>query len=164
MAIKNERTSTYVLHEELQKIAREIDLDKMIDEKPGVTSKVIEEQKTYFWIRLFLNEENNDVRVGDDISITYLPSGEVLNTKFASYGKIGLERNQISQITNFDMEDDKKILTLMVDYKDVNLNEEIPFIRTLFKVGNHYEYQLIRHDELIFEHDGMVLEYYDCDF
>ena len=50
--------------------------------------------------------------------------------------------------------------------KMVNVNEDIPVIRTLFKTGYHYEYQLVKRSELLFINDGngMVLDYFDCDF
>ena len=50
--------------------------------------------------------------------------------------------------------------------KQVNYNDEIPFIRTLFKNGKHYEYQLMRRDELLFinKRNNIILEYYECDF
>jgi hypothetical protein len=54
----------------------------------------------------------------------------------------------------------------MIDEKMVNFNDNIPFIRTLFKTGRHYDYQLVRRDELIFvnKKNGHILDYYDCDF
>jgi hypothetical protein len=54
----------------------------------------------------------------------------------------------------------------MIDEKMVNNNDDIPFIRTLFKTGNHYEYQLMKRDELLFINDrnGIFLDYFDCDF
>ena len=54
----------------------------------------------------------------------------------------------------------------MVDENHVNYSQEIPFIRTLFKTGRHYEYQLMRRDELIFinKRNGIILDYFDCDF
>ena len=69
-------------------------------------------------------------------------------------------------IANFNFEDDKRIICLMIDEKIVNHNDDIPFIRTLFKLGRHYEYQLVRREELIFlnKRNGSILDYYDCDF
>ena len=54
----------------------------------------------------------------------------------------------------------------MVDEGQVNYNEDIPFVRTLFKVGRHFEYQLVKRSELLFINDrnGMILDYFDCDF
>jgi hypothetical protein len=130
------------------------------------TSKIIEEQKIYFWIRLYLSEEDLNIQVGDDITISYEPSGEELVTKFICYGKSGLERDHNDEVINYNPEDDKKILCLMVDENHVNYSQEIPFIRTLFKTGRHYEYQLMRRDELIFinKRNGIILDYFDCDF
>lgn len=130
------------------------------------TSKIIEEQKVYFWIRLYLNEETPDIQIGDDILIEWLPSGERLSTKFICYGKQGLEKDHNDEVINYNPEDDKRILCLMIDTKMVNFNDDIPFIRTLFKTGYHYEYQLVKRNELLFicERNNLILDYYDCDF
>jgi hypothetical protein len=54
----------------------------------------------------------------------------------------------------------------MVDEKTVNFSKEIPFIRTLFKTGRHFEYQLVRRDELqfIIDKNNIILDYYDTSF
>ena len=54
----------------------------------------------------------------------------------------------------------------MVDTKMVNYNDDIPFIRTLFKTSYHYDYQLVRRDELLFvdKKSGLLLDYFDVDF
>jgi hypothetical protein len=130
------------------------------------TSAVLEEQKVFFWIRLYLSEENPNIQVGDDVLIEWTPSGEKLSTKFAAYGKTGLERDHEDQVVNYNPEDDKKILCLMIDERMVNFNPDIPFIRTLFKTGYYYEFQLVKREELLFsiEKNGHILDYYDCDF
>jgi hypothetical protein len=127
---------------------------------------VIEEQKIYFWIRLYLKEEDPNVQIGDDIIIRWTTSGEELLTKFAAWGKKGLERDHQDEVVNYNPEDDKKILCLMIDTKMVNFNDDIPFIRTLFKTGNHYEYQLVKRSDLLFvnSRNDIVLDYFDVDF
>jgi hypothetical protein len=134
------------------------------DENPSV--KVVDEQKTYFWIRLYISDYSENVEIGDDIAIQWTQSGEELVTKFICYGKKGLERDHNDQVVNYQSEDDKKIICLMVDEKEVNFSEDIPFIRTLFKTGRHYEYQLVKRSELLFvnKRNGLILDYYDCDF
>jgi hypothetical protein len=54
----------------------------------------------------------------------------------------------------------------MIDTKMVNNNDDIPFIRTLFETGNHYEYQLVRRVDLTFSNkrNNEILEYYDVHF
>lgn len=128
--------------------------------------KVIEEQKVYFWIRLYLKDENVNISVGDDITIKYTVSDEELKTKFICYGKQGLEKDQGELVTQYNTEDDKKILCLMIDVKSVNDNSNIPFIRTLFKTGRHYEFQLIKREELLFivDKNNIVLDWFDSDF
>lgn len=145
---------------------RTIDTTDLSDVSEEVVSKVTEEQRVYFWIRLYLKDEDINAEIGDDISINWTQSGEKLVTKFICYGKTGLDKDNIDEITNYNPDDDRKVLCLMIDTKMVNFNDDIPFIRTLFKTGYHYEYQLVRRDELqfIIDKNGMILDYYDCDF
>lgn len=161
-----DKLSKYGYLERLVEQVKEIDTEDLSDEvEEGSSTKVLEEQKIYFWIRLYLNDENPNVEIGDNVTIQWTPSGEELQTKFAAYGKKGLEKDHEDEVTNYNPEDDKRCLCLMIDVKQVNFNDDIPFIRTLFKTGYHYEYQLVKRDELIFVTDnGMILEYYDCDF
>ena len=137
------------------------------DKNTDPDMKVIEEQKVYIWIRLYLKEEC-DVQEGDDIFMTYKPSGEKLETKFICYDKTSLSKDHddLEKITNFNPEDDKKVLCLMVNQEHVNKNTDIPFIRTLFKSGIHYEYQLVKRDDLIFinSRTNEILDYFDCDY
>lgn len=163
----NNLAKQYDYLERLVEQVKDIDIDKLSDDvDQESTSKVIEEQKIYFWIRLYLNEEDPNVNIGDDITIKWTNSGEELKTKFIAYGKVGQNKDQGDEVANYNPEDDKRILCLMIDTKMVNFNEDIPFIRTLFKTGYHYEYQLVKRSELLFINDGngMVLDYFDCDF
>lgn len=122
-------------------------------------------EKVYFWTRVYIKDVDDTISIGDTIWIEYTPSGERLETKFITYGKKGLERDHEGQVTNYTQEDDKRILCLMIEEKSVNSNDNIPFLRTLFKLGRHYEYQLVRREELIFvRENGQILDYYDCDF
>ncbi len=140
------------------------DLTDVVDKSP--TIEVKEKQKVYFWIRLYIKEPNENIQIGDDISITWKPSGEKLTTKFFTYGKKGSDKEHNDDIVNYNPEEDKKILCLMIEESSVNFNDEIPFIRTLFKNGYHFEYQLVRRDELVFINDrtGEILDYIECDF
>lgn len=153
--------------EQLLQQIKSIDVEKITDSNESdAISTIIEEQKVFFWIRLYLSEECNNTQIGDDITIQWTPSGEELSTKFICYGKSGLERDHLGQVTNYNPEDDKKVLCLMVDEKEVNFSEKIPFIRTLFKTGRYYEYQLVKRTELLFinKRNNVILDYFDCDF
>ena len=151
--------------EQILEKLRGIDTEGLSDEVV-TSSKIVEEQKIYFWIRLYLNEVSDNIQIGDDITIQYTPSGEELITKFVCYGKSGLERDHNDEVTNYNPDDDKRILCLMIDERVVNFGEGIPFIRTLFKTGYHYEYQLVKRNELLFvnKRNDVILDYYDCDF
>jgi hypothetical protein len=155
--------------EDLVEQVKSLDTTELSDEISKDEQEIqqkVEEQKVYFWIRLYLKEESSDLEVGDDITINWTPSDEKLPTKFICYGKTGLQKDYDEEIVNYNSEDDKKVLCLMVDEGMVNHNEDIPFVRTLFKVGRHYEYQLVKRSELLFINDrtGVILDYFDCDF
>ena len=137
--------------------------DNVSDE---AVQKVVEEQKTFFWIRLYIKDEQPNIEIGDDITIHYTPSGEKMKTKFICYGKQGLDKDNGKLVTHYNTENNKKVLCLMIDEKIVNFSEDIPFIRTLFKTGRHFEYQMIKRDELLFiiERNNIILDYYDTSF
>ena len=122
-------------------------------------------EKVYFWTRLYMTDEDPSIKIGDTIWLEYTPSGERLQTKFIAYGKKGLERDHEGEVTNYNPEDDGRVLCLMIEESVVNNSEGIPFLRTLFKLGRHYEYQIVRRNELIFvKEDGTIIDYYDCEF
>lgn len=153
------------LVEQIKTIDTEVVKDWESNTDPSM--KVVEEQKVYIWIRLYLKNESN-VETGDDIVINYTPSGEKLSTKFICYDKTSLtkDHDDLEKIVNFNPEDDKKILCLMVDQDRINKGTDIPFIRTLFKSGIHYQYQLVRRSDLLFinSRTGETLDYFDCDY
>ncbi len=155
--------------EHLEKLRNEIlkiNMDEISDSYEIVTTVTeIEKQKVYVWIRLYLKEEVN-IKDGDEIEMKYLPSEEVIIAKFISYGKKGLHKDQDNQIVNFDLEDDKKLICLMVDEDEINNRKDIPFIRTLFKTSRFYEHQIIRRSDLIFTNKRTedIIDYYDGDF
>lgn len=146
---------------------KEIEVEKIEtwNEQEDLTTKVVEKQKVYFWIRLFLKEECDDIQAGDSINLYYSPTNEKLETTFICFDKKGLQKNHEDEIVNFNPEDDKKILCLMIDEEIVNNSDEIPFIRTLFKNSRFFEYQVVKRSELLFNNKrtGKNLDYFDYD-
>ena len=63
-------------------------------------------------------------------------------------------------------DDDPLCLCLMVDEEIIKKSEDIPFIRTLFKVSDHYQEQVYHRDELTFTNTrtSKKVEYTFCDF
>ena len=154
------------LYEFVQEQLMEIDTTELPDEvSDGVLIDVTPEV-VYFWTRLYLKDENPNIEIGDYVNIIYTPSGETLKSQFITWGKKGLDRDHDSELTQYNNEDDKKVICLMIEEKVVNENNDIPFIRTLFKLGRHFQNQLVKRDELQFvvERNGIILEYFDCDF
>jgi hypothetical protein len=131
----------------------------------GSDMKVIEEQKVYIWIRLYLKEES-DVQIGDEIFMTYKPSGEKLSTIFVCYDKKGIMKDHDEEIVNYTGEEDKKVLCLMVNQDTINKGIDIPFIKTLFKTSIHYQEQLMKRSDLLFinSRTDEYLDYFDCDY
>lgn len=135
------------------------------DKNTDPAMKVLEEQKVYIWIRLYLKEEAN-IEIGDEIFMTYAKSGEKLSTIFICYGKDNLGKDHEDEMVNYNPEDDKKVLCLMVNQDHINKNTDIPFIRTLFKTSIHYQEQLIKRTDLLFINGRTdeTLDYFDCDY
>jgi len=130
----------------------------------------VEKQRVYFWIRVYL-KETIKIEPGDDVSIKYSQSGEVLSTKFICYSKKGANTLDYVDgepvVTSYNLEDDEKCLCLMVDEEKINNDsEDIPFLRKLFRIGRHYDYVLLRREDLLLTNDSNdeKLDYYDIEF
>lgn len=157
-----------MIYDSLVEQIKKIDSDELSDNvNDEIEVSEVEKQKVYIWLRVFLKDELEDIKEGDNFKIVYLPSGEYLMTKFIAFGKKNSFKDaddytQIQMVT----EDDTKVLCLMVDENEIQNSQEIPFIRTLFKVSRHFEYQVYRREELVFtnERTGQSLEYIDCEF
>jgi hypothetical protein len=165
-------TSMEINYDFLKEQAKQLDLD-LIDFEHADYDKIntkIDKQKVYFWIRVYLSEETN-IEPGDVVNIKYVPSGEELETTFICYAKKGTGHidyeNDEPVVVNYNSEDDTKCLCLMVDEERINYDsDDIPFIRKLFRIGRHYEYELIRRSELTLINDKTQenIEYYDIEF
>lgn len=157
-----------MIYDSLVEQIKKIETDELSDNvNDEIEVSEVEKQKVYIWLRVFLKDELEDIKEGDNFKIVYLPSGEYLTTKFIAFGKKNSFKDaddytQIQMVT----EDDTKVLCLMVDENEIQNSQEIPFIRTLFKVSGHFEYQVYRREELVFtnERTGQSLEYIDCEF
>ena len=149
----------------LEEITFDPNADLPVDKRPIKTK--IEKQKVYFWIRVYLSEEMTTIEPGDNITIKYV-SGETMDTTFICYAKVGGEVEHNGEIImNYNSEDNKKVLCLMVDEERINYNsDDIPFLRKLFRIGRYYEYELIRRTELELTNTrtNQKLDYYDIEF
>lgn len=155
--------------------ARNINLDEItfdasielpVDKRPIKTK--IEKQKVYFWIRVFLSEELTTIEPGDNITIKYVSSEEEMETTFICYAKVGGEIEYNGDIImNYNSEDNKKVLCLMVDEERINYNsDDIPFLRKLFRIGRYYDHVLLKRSELELTNTrtNHKLDYYDIEF
>ena len=165
-AINMEENYDYLVEQ-----VKNLELDKIDFENSEYDRiyKKEDKQKVYFWIRVYLSEETN-IEPGDSVNMKYIHSGEELETTFICYAKKGASHidyeNDEPVITNYNAEDDTKCLCLMVDEERINYDsEDILFIRRLFRIGRHYEYELIRPAELTLTIDRTEekLDYYDIE-
>ena len=104
-------------YEDIVKQSQGIDTTKLDENVSTIPdTKIVETTKVFFWIRLYLKEELSDLVLGDDIQISYLPENENLVTKFICFGKTNLNKDYNSDsVSQYDPDDDKKILCLMID-------------------------------------------------
>lgn len=138
------------IYDDLIESIKKIDTENISDEiNPDLKVDIVEKQKIFFWIRVFIKEELSNLELGDNFSMKYLPMNEEITTKFITFGKKNLNRDLDNVIVNFDPEDDKKCLILMVDEDDIK-SDKTKFIRTLFKTSPYYEYQVYRRSDLTF--------------
>lgn len=125
----------------------------------------VERQKTFIWVRVFLSEDDNTLTKGDIVNIQYTPNGETLEAIFGSYNKKNSTTNKEINVEEYDPEDDRKILCLAVDIDYVNdKDNDIPFIRTLFKQGKFHEDHLLKRNELKIYTSTKNFEYHTVDF
>jgi hypothetical protein len=137
------------------------DYNKANEEEFKAKTKITQEQKIYFWIRLYLNEEI-EIEPNDIINIVYTPLNEVLETTFICYSKPYSAKVDVDNLTEYNPNDDKKVLCLMIDQSRINeKSDDIPFIRSLFKISKYYEDRVMRRGELKFI---MVKNNKDLDF
>ena len=147
--------------------AKKVDLNKVNfegeDFQPHM--RIIQKQKTYFWIRLYIKNEI-DIKPETKINIVFNDGEEKLETYFMYFGKKGIERDSDGQIINFNPEDDKKVLCLLIDSDKVDRdNEDIPYIKTLFPLGKFFKPQYVRKYDFQFIIDGTEpIDFYDIDF
>lgn len=135
-------------------------------EKREIDTIIVEKQKTYNYIRLFIREEI-EITAGDIIQMKF--ENEVLDTTFVSYTKKGMEQKKemdFDDILNYEPEDNKKCLCLAIDVESVNENSDhIEFIRSLFKWSKYFDYQILKRDELQFSTTTIEkIDYFDIEF
>ena len=147
--------------------AKSIDIEKIdyANVDFNAQNRVTEQQKVYFWIRIYLKDEMN-IDPNTDITLTYTPDSESLQAKFICYAKKGHEKNTQENVVNYNPEDDKRILCLMVDADRIDKHsDDIPFIRTLFRISRWYQPQILRLSEIkITDSNDRDFEFYDIDF
>ncbi len=129
--------------------------------------KIIEKQKEYFWMRLYLEDLDTTTLEGDSIRMIYNEKNEEIEVTFACYAKLGSEVDKEQNIINYESKNNNKVLCIMVDVDKINYkSDNIKFIRSLFKLSRWYRPQLIRTDDFTFINNRTSLEYkyYDIDF
>ncbi len=166
----SDKVSMSGLYEDIVKQVMDMDinteeLSNSVSSDPIVSE--IEKQKVYVWIRLYLKEDSDvSLNIGDDFTIVYSLTGESMKSKFVYFGKRGAIKDSVEfGELNTSLEDDKNILCLMVD-EDYLRNDEIPFLRSLFKTSPYFTYQVYNRENLVFTNLRTLesIDYVDCEF
>lgn len=165
--ISNKDNNT--IYDEIVEKIKSIDIDKIEfkDGKRKIVSDVIEKQKEFLWLRVFLKDELGGINIGDEFTLSYiLDNGDVENMKmeFISYGKnsLNFDSDYDNIISNYDSEFNNKKLIFMVD-KDILINNMN--IRKLFKNTIYYEDILLKRDSLLLlDNNESSIEYVDMEF
>lgn len=128
--------------------------------------KEIERQKVFFWIRIYLSEEDYTLEKGDKLILTYKPTNEKIELIFGAYEKVGLNKNHDEQVINYSTEDDRKVLCVMIDLDRINkFSDDIPTIRTMFRNSKYYKENLFfKSDIVVTNDDGKVYDYTSIGF
>ncbi len=157
------------IYDEIVEKIKSIDINKIEfkDGKRKIVSDVIEKQREFLWLRVFLKEELNNINVGDEFTLRYeLDNGDVENMtlEFISYGKniLNIDSDYDNVISNYDNEFNNKKLIFMVD-KDKLISKLN--IRKIFKNTVYCEDVLIKRDSLLLlDNNESSIEYIDMEF
>lgn len=151
------------------------------DFRENLELKILQEQLEYYWIRVYTKEEY-DLKPGTLFTLSHLPTGEQLELIFTNYDKVGKTGVQSQDLEEYEAEEDKKALCLLVNMTDLYKNDDVNFIRTLFRNSKYYEERLLKRRDLVFEtnfenlmeeeedskneklNESLVIEYFDALF
>ena len=151
------------LTEQLAKSVENLDLDNVSNFGYNKVEQV-EEQVEYAWIRIYLYEEDNELKSGDVVKITYM-GNEVVESIFGAYEKEGLTKDHDDEVINYVSGDDHKILCCMVDIGAINRkSDHIPNLRTFFRSSWHYQENLFFKDDLIITSGDREYKYHSISF
>jgi len=130
------------------------------DFKDNIKLDWVQKQVEYYWIRLYTKEEY-DIEPGTIIEMAHLPTGETLDLMFTNYDKKAKTVVQSDDLEEFETEEDKKVLCLLVNMSDIYENENVEYIRSLFRKSKYYEERLLKRKDLVFgtEHKNFIAEY-----
>ena len=163
---KEIKTSDYRtdMLDQLDTYLRESDSSTWKDE-PNVKIDIVERQKEFFWIRIYLPEEDDKLKTGDTVYISYKPTNEKLEMIFGGYEKEGLNRDHNDEVINYVNEDDKSILCCMIDLNRVNKDsDDIPTVRTFFRNSRHYVEEIYRKTDIIISTEETEYDYKSISF
>jgi hypothetical protein len=166
-SLKKTLSEDNVLYNDIVEQAKSLDLGKVKfdDEDFKPRTEIKQKQKVYFWVRVYLKEEIQ-INPDTDVNIIWKPNDEKIVSKFICFAKKGLDKDLEDQVVNYSEEDDRRVLCLMVDEERINIhNSDIPFLKTLFKIGRFYQNQVFRKEDLVVtDNNGNELDYFDIDF
>jgi hypothetical protein len=142
------------INERILDIVSNIEISDAWDDEPSIKKNILERQKEYFWIRVYLTEDDQLLEKGDKLNITHVPSNEKIEMIFGTYEKEGLNKDHNEQVINYVQKDNKSILCCMIDLEKVNKeSNDIPTLRTFFRNSRYYTENIYKKSDVIVSSD-----------
>lgn len=168
LAEHNSSKFTNSLYDSIVESVKSIDINTIIDgnDNESVAINQVQKSTSYLWLRLYLNEDDTTTQASDTITMHYLDYDEKLALHFVCYAKTNTTQDTNEAVVNYNPEDDKKVLCMMVEEDAITKDNKLEYIKTMFKTLPWFQKQYFRPVELTFtnERTGQVYDYYSADF
>lgn len=130
-----------------------------------VGATIIERQKTFSWVRLYLNNECEDLKSGDVITIHHKYHNETIESFFSFYDKVNNTNKEEDNIKSYIGEDDKKVLCLMVEVEELERSNKT-YMKTIIRGSKFFSPDIIRNSdiEITNTRTGQVFDFYMVSF
>lgn len=120
------------------------------EEDYDILNQIVDKQLVFTWSRLLINEEIEDLQIGDEIIMSYKYSDLTLELKFGAFAKVTEVSSTEEGVTEYITEDDKRVLCLMVNEEYLK-DAKYSTISRLFKRSKFFEYLTIQKGDLVFK-------------
>lgn len=131
-------------------------------DNPNMKVDEVQKGTEHIWTRIYLREEV-EIDPKDIIEVKYLPNNTSMQMSFICFGKPITSKNSAEGIANYNPEDDRKVLCVMVESSVLKANKTP---NNFFRANPFTSDVLIRIADMEIYNvtKGVKLDYYDIDF